>query len=78
MEVSTTALRFPEYYTYSCQDGYTTTDDMVVFCLKNGSLSMSEGPSCTAVPTGIYLVYAYVTKEKWKTSIHIAMYIKHS
>ena len=34
-------------YTYSCIEGYQTSDELTVVCLPNGTLSITSAPNCT-------------------------------
>ena len=40
-------LSYLESYTYSCKEGYTTTDDLCTVCQPNGNLSLPKPPNCT-------------------------------
>ena len=40
-------LSYLESYTYSCNEGYTTTDGLFAVCQPDGSLSLTKPPSCT-------------------------------
>ena len=40
-------LSYLESYTYSCIEGYTTTDELTTVCQPDGSLSVSTPPQCT-------------------------------
>ena len=39
-------LVYPEMYTYSCKEGYVTSDELSTICLLNGNLSLSTPPVC--------------------------------
>ena len=40
-------LSYLESYTYSCIEGYTTTDPLTTLCQPDGSLSVTNPPNCT-------------------------------
>ena len=40
-------LSYLESYTYSCKEGYNTTDPLTTLCQPDGSLSLSTAPECT-------------------------------
>ena len=40
-------LSYLESYTYSCIEGYTTTDPLTTLCQPDGSLSVTNPPTCT-------------------------------
>ena len=40
-------LKYLESYTYSCMEGYTTTDDLCTVCQPDGTLSLTTAPNCT-------------------------------
>ena len=40
-------LDYLETYTYSCMEGYTTTDDLCTVCQPDGTLSLTKPPNCT-------------------------------
>ena len=46
-------LSYLESYTYSCIEGYTTTDPLTTLCQPDGSLSLTNPPNCT----GRYLFF---------------------
>ena len=39
-------LSYLEPYTYSCKEGYTTTDELCTICQPDGSLSTNVPPVC--------------------------------
>ena len=39
-------MTYLDTYTYSCLDGYTTTDELCTVCKSNGTLSVPP-PNCT-------------------------------
>ena len=39
-------MTYLDTYTYSCLEGYTTTDDICTVCKSDGTLSVSP-PNCT-------------------------------
>ena len=39
-------LKYLNTYTYSCLEGYTTTDELCTVCKSNGTLSVPP-PNCT-------------------------------
>ena len=39
-------LVFPQSYTYSCLDGYTTVDAVFTQCQADGELSLTTPPTC--------------------------------
>ena len=41
-------LDYLESYTYSCMEGYTTTDDLCTVCQPDGTLSLTTAPTCTS------------------------------
>ena len=40
-------LEYLESYTYSCIEGYNTTDELCTVCQPDGSLSLTRPPQCT-------------------------------
>ena len=40
-------LSYLESYTYSCIEGYATTDPVTTLCQPDGSLSVTNPPNCT-------------------------------
>ena len=40
-------LSYLESYTYTCIEGYTTTDLLTTLCQPDGSLSVTNPPTCT-------------------------------
>ena len=40
-------LSYLESYTYSCMEGYATTDPLTTLCQPDGSLSVTNPPNCT-------------------------------
>ena len=40
-------LIYQESYTYSCMEGYTTTDELCTVCQPDGTLSLTKPPNCT-------------------------------
>ena len=49
-------LFYLESYTYSCKEGFITTDELVTTCLPNGTLSLAKPPTCIGELTQTYLV----------------------
>ena len=47
VEVPGTNLKYQEIYTYSCKDGYNTSDEISTVCQSDGSLSVNNPPSCS-------------------------------
>ena len=47
VEVPETDLKYQELYTYSCKDGYNTSDEISTVCQSDGSLSLNSPPKCT-------------------------------
>ena len=41
-------LDYLESYTYSCMEGYNTTDDLCTVCQPDGTLSLTTAPTCTS------------------------------
>ena len=39
-------LLYQEIYTYSCKDGYNTSDELSTVCQPDGTLSLSSPPAC--------------------------------
>ena len=39
-------LIYQESYTYSCMEGYNTTDELFTVCQANGALSLATPPNC--------------------------------
>ncbi|XP_067942886.1 zona pellucida sperm-binding protein 3 receptor-like [Watersipora subatra] len=47
-------LRFGDLYRYNCLDGFTSRDDLLIYCEEDGNWSVSTPPSCVrecAAPT---------------------------
>ena len=44
-------MKYLESYTYSCMEGYTTTDDLCTVCQPDGTLSLTTAPNCTGEHT---------------------------
>ena len=40
-------LSYLESYTYSCKEGYSTTDELGTVCQPDGNLSLTTPPNCT-------------------------------
>ena len=40
-------IPYPGSYTYSCKEGYMTSDELCTVCLLNGNLSLATPPVCT-------------------------------
>ena len=40
-------LSYLESYTYSCKEGYATTDPLTTLCQPDGSLSLTRPPECS-------------------------------
>ena len=40
-------LTYGDIYTYSCREGYATTDDIYTVCQTYGNLSLTTPPTCT-------------------------------
>ena len=47
-------LDYLETYTYSCMEGYTTTDDLCTVCQPDGTLSLTTAPTCTSESIFVY------------------------
>ena len=43
-------LSYLESYTYSCKEGYNTTDELCTVCQPDGGLSLTKPPKCTGKP----------------------------
>ena len=52
----TDGLSYLESYTYSCREGYTTTDELCTVCQPDGSLSLATPPRCAGESSQIYNV----------------------
>ena len=39
-------IPYPGSYTYSCKEGYVTSDELCTVCLLNGNLSLTSPPVC--------------------------------
>ena len=47
--VSTMLLEYMETYTYSCMEGYRTTDELCTVCQYDGTLTLAgDEPNCTS------------------------------
>lgn len=40
-------LYYLDVYTYACEEGYMTEDELCTVCLPDGSLSIPYPPNCT-------------------------------
>ena len=59
-------LSYLESYTYSCMEGYNTTDPLTTICQPDGSLSLTTPPVCNGEfhqINNIYLVYILCSDE---------------
>ena len=41
-------ILYSDSYTYSCMEGYTTSDELCTVCLADGDLSLNMAPNCTS------------------------------
>ena len=62
------SLKYLSSYTYSCKEGYTTTDPLTTICQPDGSLSLTTPPSCNGefYQINICLVYILCSVETLK------------
>ena len=59
-------LSYLESYTYSCLEGYTTTDVLCTICQPDGTLSLATPPICNGEfyqINNVYLVYILCSVE---------------
>ena len=50
-------IEYPGSYTYSCKEGYVTSDELCTICLLNGSLSLTTPPVCTRKSLCFRIIY---------------------
>ena len=46
LDVINATLQHLEVFVYHCMDGYSTNDQTHVVCQQDGSLSLTDGPTC--------------------------------
>ena len=49
------SMNYLDTYTYSCAEGYSTSDELCVVCLPDGTLSIDSAPTCYGKTLQLYL-----------------------
>ena len=57
----TDGLSYLESYTYSCMEGFNTTDELCTVCQPDGSLSVTNLPNCTGKMKNLHRNFGHHT-----------------